>query len=231
MDMRRVLVSFFPVSCPNANQWTSRFSVGLKEEKDDWLEQGTRNPWRANQFELGAAKPLWNVPRGYVNGEQYGESMLYITTACLSLRSYPFSPLSPAIQLSQQWQHQPTTSAQFKPPSPLLLTHPQPGPTLRQFVLNITPSPLVSILIILKYIISIFCSNIMSNTITTTTRSTSSSICKRGNPLRPYQEVVLFQVLLVLEGDAEQGPSAWHPLRPLLLRLTWNLTHSPTNLY
>ena len=143
--------------------------------------------------------------------------MLYITTACLSLRSYPFSPsLSPSkLILSQQWQP-PTTFAQFTPPSPLLT------PILRQFAHHITPSPLVSILIIHKYINIIFSSNIIISNTTSSTSSISYSciICNQGNLLRPYQVVVRFPVLQVLEGDVEQGPSAWHHPRSLLPHLT-----------
>jgi hypothetical protein len=35
----------------------------------------------------------------------------------------------------------------------------------------------------------------------------------------------------VLEGDVEQGPSAWHPPPLLLLLPMWNSTPSQTNLY
>ena len=128
------------------------------------------------------------------------------------------SVLSDHHPLSQQWQHQLTTSVQSIPPSPLLTpTHPQLGPTLPQSVHHITPSPLVSILIMHNYINNIFSNNIISNI--TSSISNSYIIYKPGSLLHPYREVVLFPVLQVLEGDAEQRPSAWHPLR-LLLPLT-----------
>ena len=129
-----------------------------------------------------------------------------ITTSCLSPHSYPFSesPLSPSKLI---------LSAMAAPASYIrtihIPTHPQHGPTLRQSIHNITCSPLVSTLIIHKYI-NIFSSNIIiSNSI----RKTNSSyiICKWENLLPPCQEVV-FRVLQVLEGDTEQCPSTWHPL-------------------
>lgn len=138
--------------------------------------------------------------------------MLYITTACLSLRSYPSSPLSTAILISplSKWQqHQPTTSVQFTLPSLLLTpTHPQLGQTLPLYAHNIISlSQLLSILIIHNYITNIFSSNIISNI--TSSISNSYIICKRGNPvLLPYQVVVLVRVLQVLEGDVEQALSA-----------------------
>ena len=86
MDMRRVLVSLTLV------KWTS-----LERAASIWRNRRkideNKGRWTSSNWEL--LSPLWNVTRGYVKRWTIW-SMLYITTACLSSRSYPFSLLSPS---------------------------------------------------------------------------------------------------------------------------------------